>query len=236
MNYTEELQEAKDGDADAQWSLGMMYLIGRGVEKDYKAAIKWYAKAADQGHARAQCRLARAYRFGLGVDRDCEKAIYWYTKSAEQGDVGSLGDLEFMYRYAQDIAQDDKTAVEWQRRWGEQVAKEQKSNIFDCRLDFKLNSKQDERNHKETVKLFKKVIEQESEKALLDKEFKEEQDKAAAKNMLLKLVPVFSDELFRGFDLSCDQVKDIAKRFHECNEIKGWLLFELKRARGEIEL
>ncbi len=35
-----------------------MYYNGEGVPKDYKEAVKWYRKAADQGIAHAQHNLA----------------------------------------------------------------------------------------------------------------------------------------------------------------------------------
>ena len=41
---------AEQGFADAQHSLGVMYLGGEGVQQDFKQAALWYQKAADQGH------------------------------------------------------------------------------------------------------------------------------------------------------------------------------------------
>ena len=45
---------AGQGDAEAQFRLGVMYFNGRGVALDIAEALKWLWKAADQGHARAQ--------------------------------------------------------------------------------------------------------------------------------------------------------------------------------------
>ena len=36
---------AEDGNADAQFNLGVMYSKGRGVEQDYARAAHWYRKA-----------------------------------------------------------------------------------------------------------------------------------------------------------------------------------------------
>ena len=33
----------------AQYNLGVFYANGEGVEQDFKEAVKWYQKAADQG-------------------------------------------------------------------------------------------------------------------------------------------------------------------------------------------
>lgn len=46
---------AKQGDADAQYRLGMLYANGRGVIQDYSIALGWFRAAAEQGHVEA-CR------------------------------------------------------------------------------------------------------------------------------------------------------------------------------------
>ncbi len=45
---------AKQGHAEAQFFLGVMYRHGRGVSQDYAEAVKWFRKAAEQGHALAK--------------------------------------------------------------------------------------------------------------------------------------------------------------------------------------
>ena len=57
QNELRELQaRAKRGDADAQFGLGLMYDMGKGVSEDDKEAVKWYKLAAEQGNADAQER------------------------------------------------------------------------------------------------------------------------------------------------------------------------------------
>jgi TPR repeat protein len=48
---------AEQGNAPAQYSLGVMYEDGRGVTKDESEAVKWYRKAAEQGDADAKDAL-----------------------------------------------------------------------------------------------------------------------------------------------------------------------------------
>ena len=55
---------AEKGDAKAQASLGWMYEKGRGVEKDFKEAVKWYRKSAEQGNAYGQSKLGLMYKNG----------------------------------------------------------------------------------------------------------------------------------------------------------------------------
>jgi TPR repeat protein len=45
---------ADQGNANAQYNLGLIYEIGAGVSEDNKEAVKWYQMAADQGHIAAQ--------------------------------------------------------------------------------------------------------------------------------------------------------------------------------------
>ena len=40
---------AEQGNANAQYNLGLMYDNGEGVPQDYKEAVKWYRLAAEQG-------------------------------------------------------------------------------------------------------------------------------------------------------------------------------------------
>ena len=53
-------ESAAQGDAGAQYNLGLMYKNGEGVLQDYLRAVEWYTKAADQGNANAQSMLMRS--------------------------------------------------------------------------------------------------------------------------------------------------------------------------------
>ena len=51
----DQLRKAADqGDALAQYNLGVAYAAGEGVPEDDREAVKWYRKAADQGLGLAQ--------------------------------------------------------------------------------------------------------------------------------------------------------------------------------------
>lgn len=49
---------AEQGQANAQFILGLMYAEGRGLPKDEAEAVRWYRKAADQGDADARHNLS----------------------------------------------------------------------------------------------------------------------------------------------------------------------------------
>ena len=61
---------AEQGEADAQFDLGVAYAAGDGVPEDEAEALRWYRLAADQGHAAAQTRVGTMYANGRGVPRD----------------------------------------------------------------------------------------------------------------------------------------------------------------------
>lgn len=78
---------------DAQYRMGVTYVLGRGVSQDYQQAADWFRKAAEQGHAVARCSLGRAYESGQGVPKDYQQAVYWFRMSAEQGHAEACTDL-----------------------------------------------------------------------------------------------------------------------------------------------
>src|ERR1035437_5906403 len=45
---------AEQGNANAQYSLGIMYDNGFGVKKDYRQAVEWFRRAAVQGNTAAE--------------------------------------------------------------------------------------------------------------------------------------------------------------------------------------
>ena len=63
---------ASQGHAAAQFSLGVAYASGKGVDKDEVQACKWYEKAARQGFAGAQYNLAHSLPSGINTTLFCE--------------------------------------------------------------------------------------------------------------------------------------------------------------------
>ena len=76
---------AEQGDAEAQYELGVMHLGGRGVAQDDKRAAALLELAADQGHAEAQCYLGVMHLGGHGVARDDKRAAALLKLAADQG-------------------------------------------------------------------------------------------------------------------------------------------------------
>jgi len=88
---------AEEGNADAQFGMGLLYGNGFGVPMDDALALEWYRLAADQGHAQAQCNLAVMYSNGWGVPQSDEQAFHWYGLAAEGGVLQAQLGLAKMY-------------------------------------------------------------------------------------------------------------------------------------------
>ena len=76
---------AEQGDAFAQYNLGVMYDNGQGVPQDYKEAVKWYRLSAEQGRASAQNNLGVRYYNGQGVPQDYVSAHMWWNICGSSG-------------------------------------------------------------------------------------------------------------------------------------------------------
>ncbi len=102
-NYSLALKEitplAKNGHADAQHLLGLMYYMGRGVARDYKQAMVWHRKAAEQGKPDAQYVVGAMYYTGNAVEANPRLAVPWFRRAAEKGHAEAQHALALMYRY-----------------------------------------------------------------------------------------------------------------------------------------
>jgi TPR repeat protein len=111
--------QAGEGDAAAQYRLGRMYERGESVHRDFREAMKWYQRAADQGFPQAQNSLGWFYREGQGVEQDFGAALKWYRKAAEQGWPMAQLNLGWMYERGMGVEKDDAVAATWYRRAAE---------------------------------------------------------------------------------------------------------------------
>ncbi len=107
---------ARQGDANAQLFVGLMYDKGQGVPQDYAEAAKWYRKAAEQGYAAAQYNLGIMYYKGRGVPQDYVRAHMWINLAAATGDETAREDRDLITKKMTpaQIAEAQKLA----RRWG----------------------------------------------------------------------------------------------------------------------
>ena len=86
-NFKAVARMAKEGDAGAQFNLGLMYAKGNGVAKDEAKALKWFRLSAEQDHGGALLNLGLMYQDGRGVAADKVKAVSCFRAAAEQGNA-----------------------------------------------------------------------------------------------------------------------------------------------------
>jgi len=81
------MAQAKEGDPEAQTTVGEIFERGLGGTPDYPAAVIWYQKVVDnpkledKARARALFDLGTLYEQGLGVEKDQLKALNLYRRA-----------------------------------------------------------------------------------------------------------------------------------------------------------
>ena len=116
-DYATALREwqplAEQGDALAQYQVGLLYHKGRGVPQDDVQARKWYGKAAAQGQAKAQFSLGTLYFNGEGGPKDYQQALRWLRLAADQNMALAQTKLAIMYDYGEGVPKDKVQAYKW---------------------------------------------------------------------------------------------------------------------------
>ncbi len=115
--YTKSLQEfralAAQGDAAAQFKLGVIYYKGQGVQPDYLEALNWFKKAALQGHPLARYNAGYMNEKGEGTPQDHVEAAKYYRQAAEQGNRLAQYNLGYMYEKGQGVLPNEVQALMW---------------------------------------------------------------------------------------------------------------------------
>ena len=111
---------ARQGDAAAQYALGVLYQAGEVVPQGFAQAFQWYERAAQQHYAPAQLALGILFEYGKGVAANAARAVQYYEQAALQGHPVAQYRLALHYRDGEGVAQDTAKAREWLARAAEQ--------------------------------------------------------------------------------------------------------------------
>ncbi len=106
---------ATEGDPEAQFRLGLMYLSGRGVAPDQKMAVRWLQMAIEKHHIGASVALARLYMDKAGAFYDPKTALNLLRDVANQGVIEAQRYLGETYRKGGDVGQDFDETRRWYR-------------------------------------------------------------------------------------------------------------------------
>jgi hypothetical protein len=88
MIEEELIRRANEGDADAQYKLARIYVVGKEVPRDLKLSSEWMLRAADNGHPEACVSIGS----GLATKRDkspedIQKAIQYFHRAKDKGSL-----------------------------------------------------------------------------------------------------------------------------------------------------
>ena len=113
MDFDETLDLANQGDANAQYSIGLIYSLGQGVPQDYYKASKWFEKSALKGNSNAQALFGDMYYTGIVFPQNYVLAKEWFERSAIQENAYAQTFLGAIYNNGHGIPQDTDIAKKW---------------------------------------------------------------------------------------------------------------------------
>lgn len=85
------LEQARNGNAVAQNTVGVWYYTGKGdIKQDFKKAFEWWSLSAKQNNVDAIGNKAMCYQLGRGVTKDSIKALSLYMDAIKKGHKGII--------------------------------------------------------------------------------------------------------------------------------------------------
>jgi len=111
--YQEIRLLAESGDAEAQYSLAMMFDFGDHVPRDGEQAVFWLRKAAAQNLVGACYSLGIKYEFGSTVRQNTTEAANWYRRAALQDLPMAQFHLGLLLLPGSDLRPDPVQAYAW---------------------------------------------------------------------------------------------------------------------------
>jgi TonB family protein len=122
-------KDALRGDSQSRYYLGMTYLQGNGVPRDYNEAERWFLKAAEQGNPQAQFKLGLMYHHGDVTPPESTDAEKWLLKAAKKGDIRAQTHLGLMYYHGDGVPRNYEQGVKWFRKVADRGIPEGQFNL-----------------------------------------------------------------------------------------------------------
>jgi TPR repeat protein len=109
------------GDAQAQYYMGFMYAVGKGVQRSDQKKLEWYERSAKSGYVLSFGKTGDSY-YRLGVENSIsgptpESEIYykqafkWYFKAADKGHISGLNGLGRLYHSGRGVERSKALAM-----------------------------------------------------------------------------------------------------------------------------
>ena len=135
FHFNENIAKAFAGDSDAQFEVGMCYLLEKDVKRNYKEAYNWISKSAEQNNVRAIHMLGEFYKNGIYVSENYDKALTYYNKAADMGSAASQNEVGINYAKNGDF----KKALSYFLKAAEKDYSSSMTNIARIYLDDSIN-------------------------------------------------------------------------------------------------
>ena len=104
---------AYEGDAEAQYRLGTMFLHGTGIGVSTDEAVYWLSRAAEQGESNAQYLLGAIYLSGKGLHSDREHGLEWWRAAANNGHSAAQYGIGIAHLYGAGVSANSVDARKW---------------------------------------------------------------------------------------------------------------------------
>ena len=66
------------------------------MQQDFRQAVIWYHRSAEQGYSPAQANLGLMHMHGTGVLPDWNEAIQWFRTAAAKGNYAAQENLRLL--------------------------------------------------------------------------------------------------------------------------------------------
>ena len=145
---------ANFGDKMCQNMLGLFYKKGIGIEQDYKLALEYFMKSAEQEYASAFGNIGDLYYRGDGVEQDFQKAIDYYSTGSNYNHPGCKFCLGRCYFYGNGVEKDLEKAFLLFSESSQLDYLPAKYGLFLCYI----NGYGTEKNEKAGIKLLRQMV------------------------------------------------------------------------------
>lgn len=104
---------ARQGSAEAQYRLGLLFETVDGTQQNRLIVAQWYRQAAAQGHSGAQYKLGIMSFQGWGMPRDATKAASYFFEAANKGHARAQYSLGTLYQIGRGVPKNLREARYW---------------------------------------------------------------------------------------------------------------------------
>ena len=104
---------ATNQNSDAQYTLGLIFRSGLGVEQNLKTALRWFEASAKNNHPEGQFISSWMYGKGIGTSVDSKKSFDLMLRAAENNITQARVQIAWMYANGNGVETDPEKSFFW---------------------------------------------------------------------------------------------------------------------------